>query len=121
MNALVPAVISNSNTGLVTEGESEFSKTKRLKTLMKENPHMTKREVSLMVKDEVRQIQPQAAALVDRARTKGYDFTKVKVSKSGGLYFTLTPPPKAVRTANLSKASNDEVLAEAIKRGLIPA
>lgn len=117
MNALVPSVI-NTNTGLITSGESEFSKTKLRKQLMVENPHLTKREVSLMVKEQTRQIQPQAAALVDAARNKGYDFTKVKVSKSGGLYFSLTPPPKAVRVANLSKASNEDLLAEIAKRGL---
>lgn len=117
MNALVP-VVRNTNTGLITEGESEFSKTKLRKQLMAENPHMTKREVSLMVKEQTRQIQPQAAALVDAARTKGYDFTKVKVSKAGNLYFSLTPPPKAVRVANLSKATDADLLAELAKRGL---
>lgn len=120
MNALVPSVI-NTNTGLITSGESEFSKTKLRKQLMAENPHMTKREVSLMVKEQTRQIQPQAAALVDAARTKGYDFTKVKVSKAGNLYFSLTPPPKAVRTANLSKATDAELVAELAKRGITAA
>lgn len=117
MDALVPSVI-NTNTGLITSGESEFSKTKLRKLLMAENPGMTKREVSLMVKEQTRQIQPQAAALVDAARTKGYDFTKVKVSKAGNLYFSLTPPPKAVRVANLSKATDADLLAEIAKRGL---
>ena len=117
MNAIVPSVI-NTNTGLITSGESEFSKTKLRKLLMAENPGMTKREVSLMVKEQTRQIQPQAAALVDAARNKGYDFTKVKVSKAGNLYFSLTPPPKAVRVANLSKATDADLLAEIAKRGL---
>lgn len=117
MNTLVPSVI-NTNTGLVTSGESEFSKTKLRKLLMAENPGMTKREVSLMVKEQTRQIQPQAAALVDAARTKGYDFTKVKVSKAGNLYFSLTPPPKAVRVANLSRASVEDLVSELAKRGV---
>jgi hypothetical protein len=118
MNAIIIPAVVNSNTGLVTEGAGEFSKTKLRKQLMAENPNMTKREVSLMVKDHTRQIQPQAAALVDAARNKGYDFTKVKVSKAGNLYFSLTPPAKAVRVANLAKASDADLLAELAKRGI---
>jgi len=117
MNALVPAVVNN-NTGLITEGAGEFSKTKLRKQLMAENPSMTKREVSLMVEQQVRQIQPQIAALMDTARAKGYMGTKVRVSKAGNIYFGMTPPPKAVRVANLSKATNEDLLAELAKRGV---
>jgi hypothetical protein len=117
MNTFVPAVV-NSNTGLVTEGAGEFSKTKLRKQLMAENPNMTKREVSLMLDQQVRQIQPQVAALQDAARAKGYMTTKLKVSKSGNIYFGMTPPAKAIRVANLSKATDADLLAELAKRGL---
>lgn len=117
MNALVPAVV-NTNTGLVTSGESEFSKTKLRKQLMAENPQLTKREVSVMVSEQIRHLQPQVAALVDAARSRGYLHTKVKVSKAGNIYYAMTPPPKAVRVANLAKATDEDLLAELAKRGL---